>query len=128
MQAQIVVDALGMGLSTTRAWNLLNMNEVDEGREAMSLSAVTSLVGKLKPKLVHTKKRKQGSRNPSNPWYRACNYSHLVCHYIDLETSDYDTPGIGGVDSNAYGSTVTALITYQTPFRVNRQPGDITFG
>ena len=47
IQAQIVADAIEMGLSTSRAWHLLNDNELEEGREALSLSAVTSLVAKL---------------------------------------------------------------------------------
>ena len=55
-------------------------------------------------------------------------YPHLVSHYIDLETNNYDTPGIGGVDGNAYGSAVTALITYRTPFKVHGQPVELTFG
>ena len=71
IQAQIVADALEMGLSTTRAWNLLNEHEIEEGRDTHSISAVTSLVGKLQPKLVHSKKRKQGSTNPEDPWCRA---------------------------------------------------------
>ena len=55
-------------------------------------------------------------------------YSDTVAHYVDLEKGNYDTPGIGGVDGNAYGSAVTALITYRTPFYVGGQPVKLTFG
>ena len=55
-------------------------------------------------------------------------YPQLVSHYVDLEKSNYDTPAIGGVDGNAYGSAVTALITYRTPFTFNGQPVGLTFG
>ena len=79
IQAQIVADAVEMGLSTSRAWHLLNENELDEGREAISLSAVNSLVGKLNPKLVHTKKRKQGSKDPNDLWCRA---RYLQCKQL----------------------------------------------
>ena len=56
------------------------------------------------------------------------NYPHLVSNYVDLEASNYDTPAIGGVDGNAYGSAVTALITYHTPFHLNGNPVLLTFG
>ena len=56
------------------------------------------------------------------------NYPELVAQYIDLEKENYDTPGIGGVDGNVYGSSVTALITYRTPFKVSGQPIELTFG
>ena len=39
------------------------------------------------------------------------NYPEIVTHYVDLERDSYDTPGIGSVDRNAYGSAVTALVT-----------------
>ena len=55
-------------------------------------------------------------------------YPELVAHYIDLQKENYDTPGIGGVDGNAYGSAVTALVTYRTPFMVSGQPVELTFG
>ena len=79
IQAQIVADAVEMGLSTSRAWHLLNENELEEGREAVSLSAVNSLVAKLNPKLVHTKKRKQGSNDPKDLWCRA---RYLQCKQL----------------------------------------------
>ena len=79
IQAQIVADAIEMGLSTVRAWHLLNSHEIDEGREAVSLSAVMSLVSKLKPKLVHSKKRKQGSKDPNDLWCRA---RYLQCKQL----------------------------------------------
>ena len=56
------------------------------------------------------------------------NYPQLVAQYVDLEQENYDTPGIGGVDGNAYGSAVTALVTYRTPFKVSGQPVELTFG
>ena len=55
-------------------------------------------------------------------------YPGLVSRYIDLQKHNYDTPGIGGVDGNAYGSAVTALITYHTPFKIGGQPVLLTFG
>ena len=42
-------------------------------------SAVLLLVGKLKPKLVHTKKLKQGSMDPNDPWCRA---RYLQCKQL----------------------------------------------
>ena len=35
---------------------------------------------------------------------------------------------IGGVDGNAYGSAVTVLITYITPFKFNGQVVELAFG
>ena len=55
-------------------------------------------------------------------------YPYLVSQYLDLQKHNYDTPGIGGVDGNAYGSAVTALISYHTPFMVSGQPVLLTFG
>ena len=55
-------------------------------------------------------------------------YPQLVSHYLDLENSNYDTPAKGGVDRNAYGSSVTALLSYRTPFLTNGQPVELTFG
>ena len=55
-------------------------------------------------------------------------YPALVAQYVDLEKEDYDTPGIGGVDENAYGSAVTALVTYRTPFKFGGQPVELNFG
>ena len=55
-------------------------------------------------------------------------YPQLISNYIDLEEGNYDTPAIGGVDGNAYGSAVTSLITYRTPFQFNGQPVGLTFG
>ena len=51
-----------------------------------------------------------------------------MAHYVDLVENNYNTPGIRGVDGNAYGSAVTALITYRTPFSVSGQPVKLTFG
>ena len=56
------------------------------------------------------------------------NYPHLISHYIDLEANNFDTPSIGGVDGNAYGTAVTALLTYRTPFLVHGQPVELAFG
>ena len=55
-------------------------------------------------------------------------YPGLISKYINLQQHNYDTPGIGGVDGNAYGSAVTALITYYTPFKTGGQPVLLTFG
>ena len=55
-------------------------------------------------------------------------YPELVAQYVDLEQENYDTPGIGGVDGNVYGSSVTALVTYRTPFVTRGQPVELTFG
>ena len=55
-------------------------------------------------------------------------YPHLVITFVDLQQGNYDTPAIGGVDGNAYGSSVTAIITYRTPFYVGGKPVKLTFG
>ena len=55
-------------------------------------------------------------------------YPELIAQYIDLERENYDIPGVGGVDGNVCGSSVTALVTYRTPFKVSGQPIELTFG
>ena len=55
-------------------------------------------------------------------------YPHLISHYVDLEENNYDTPVIGGVNRNSYGSAVTELVTYRAPFHFNGQLVDLTFG
>ena len=73
IQAQIVADAVEMGLSTSHAWHLLNQNELDEGRDVYSLSAVTLLIAKLNPKLVHTKENKSARIK------MICGAGHVTC-------------------------------------------------
>ena len=55
-------------------------------------------------------------------------YPHVVKRYVDLQQENFDTPAIGGIDGNAYGSSVTALISYYTPFKTNGRPVEISFG
>ena len=52
----------------------------------------------------------------------------LVAAFVDLQQNNYDTPAIGGVDGNAYGSSVTAVISYRTPFKAGGKPVFLTFG
>ena len=51
-----------------------------------------------------------------------------MSQYVNLEQENCDTSGIGGVDGNVYRSSVTALITYCTPFKVSGQPVELNFG
>lgn len=54
---------------------------------------------------------------------------HLVKSFVYLKNVDgMDEFDIGGVDERGKPARVTAVITYQTPFRVHGQPVCISFG
>ena len=70
-QAQIIADYMESGLSIEKTYQLLNEHEYEQGNEKISKSAVYNLVQRLKPKVIHVQKRKQGSNNPRDDWCRA---------------------------------------------------------
>lgn len=69
--AQVIADCLESGLSVDKTRCILNNHRLEIGLEGVSRSAVDSLVLRLKPKIEIITKRKQGSRDPTNPWSRA---------------------------------------------------------
>jgi len=69
--AQVIADCLESGLSVDKTRSILNNHRLEIGLEGVSRSAVDSLVIRLKPKIEIITKRKQGSRDPTNPWPRA---------------------------------------------------------
>ena len=69
--SQVIADCLESGLSVEKKREILNNHRLESGLEGVSRSAVDSLVMRMKPKIEVITKRKQGSKDPQNPWSRA---------------------------------------------------------
>ena len=71
IEAQVVADCLEGGLSVERSRQMLNEHMLENNKEGYTRSAVDSLVLRMNPRIEKITKRKQGSRDPNNPWSQA---------------------------------------------------------
>lgn len=71
MEAQIIADCLESGLSVEKTKEILNNHLLELGKDGHTKSAIQSLMLRLNPKIERITKRKQGSKDPNNPWSRA---------------------------------------------------------